>query len=140
MNVLIFIGSTSAFLYSIYGSIVFFGTTEMHNFLFFETTATIITLVLLGNLLEHRSVEQTTTAIKDLTKIQNVVAKKIDSNGNTTDVEYNNIKVGDILLVNTGDQIPTDGELIWGEADLDESMITGESRIIYKKIGKRMTH
>lgn len=138
MDVLIFIGSSSAFLYSIYGSIIFFGTPEMHNFLFFETTATIITLVLLGNLLEHRSVKQTTTAIKELTEIQNIVAKKEDDNGNIINVEYNEIKVGDILLVNTGDQIPTDGKLIWGEGNIDESMITGESTAIYKTIGNNV--
>src|ERR1043165_2872641 len=65
MDVLIFIGSSSAFIYSLAGMYLYTGH-EVHNYLFFETTATIITLVLLGNVLEHRSVKQTTTAIREL--------------------------------------------------------------------------
>ena len=70
MDVLIFIGSSAAFFYSIYGWWYFYGTSDVHNYMFFETSATIITLVLLGNVLEHRSVKQTTTALKELTQIQ----------------------------------------------------------------------
>ena len=70
MDVLIFIGSASAFIYSIIGMWMYQNPHEVHNYLFFETTATIITLVLLGNVLEHRSVRQTTTAIRDLSAIQ----------------------------------------------------------------------
>ena len=70
MDVLIFIGSSAAFFYSIYGWLIFGGTAEMHHYLFFETTATIITLVLLGNVLEHKSVQKTTTAIGDLYSIK----------------------------------------------------------------------
>ena len=76
MDVLIMMGTTAAFFYSVTGTLLFWGTPEAHNFLFFETTATIITLVLLGNVLEHRSVKQTTTAIKELSSIQNLEAKK----------------------------------------------------------------
>ena len=76
MDVLIFIGSTSAFLYSLYGWWLFQDTDLVKNYLFFETTATIITLVLLGNVLENRSVQQTTTSIKELSKIENSFAKK----------------------------------------------------------------
>ena len=64
MDVLIFIGSSAAFFYSIYGWVIFGETLEVYNYLFFETAATIITLVLLGNVLEHKSVQKTTTAIK----------------------------------------------------------------------------
>ena len=75
MDVLITIGSSAAFIYSLIGTWLYYGTHEAHNYLFFETAATIITLVLLGNLLEHRSVNQTTTAIKELTQIQKSEAK-----------------------------------------------------------------
>jgi len=77
MDVLIFIGSTSAFIYSIIGIWMHYGTHEVHNYLFFETAATIITLVLLGNVFEHRSVRQTTTAIRELSAIQVTKAKMI---------------------------------------------------------------
>ena len=70
MDVLIVIGITSAFGYSLYGTMTYLGMPEAHNFLFYETAATITTLVLLGNVLEHRSVKQTTTAIKELNQLQ----------------------------------------------------------------------
>ena len=122
MDVLIFIGSSAAFFYSIYGSFLL----DSQDYLFFETAATIITLVLLGNVLEHKSVQKTTTAIGDLSSIQEVVAK-IEVNGIIKEVNFDNIKVGDILIVNSGDKIPTDGVIVSGSAYIDESMITGES-------------
>jgi P-type Cu+ transporter len=131
MDVLIFIGSSAAFLYSIYGWLIFGGTAEMHHYLFFETTATIITLVLLGNVLEHKSVQKTTTAIRDLSSIQEVIAK-IEVNGIIKEVNFDDIRVGDILIVNSGDKIPTDGIILSGSAYIDESMITGESIPINK--------
>jgi len=126
MDVLIFIGSSAAFFYSIYGWLIFGGTAEMHHYLFFETAATIITLVLLGNVLEHKSVLKTTTAIGDLSSIKEVIAK-IEVNGIIKEVNFDDIKVGDILIVNSGDKIPTDGIIVSGSAYIDESMITGES-------------
>ena len=122
MDVLIFIGSSAAFFYSIYGSFLL----DSHDYLFFETTATIITLVLLGNVLEHKSVQKTTTAIGDLSSIQEVIAK-VEVNGIIKEVNFDDIKVGDILIVNSGDKIPTDGVIVSGSAYIDESMITGES-------------
>ena len=122
MDVLIFIGSSAAFFYSIYGSFLL----DSQDYLFFETTATIITLVLLGNVLEHKSVQKTTTAIGDLSSIQEVIAK-IEVNGIIKEVNFDNIEVGDILIVNSGDKIPTDGIIVSGSAYIDESMITGES-------------
>lgn len=132
MDVLIFIGSSAAFFYSIYGWWLFYGTNEVHNYMFFETSATIITLVLLGNVLEHRSVKQTTTALKDLYKIKNTLAKKI-CDDKIVDVKFEDIILGDILIVNSGDIIPTDGTIIWGDCSIDESMITGESLPVVKK-------
>lgn len=151
MDVLIFIGSTSAFVYSLTGTVLYYGTNEVHNYLFFETSATIITLVLLGNVLEHRSVMQTTSAIKELSKLQVVKAKKIvlrSLNGQsglltgktgteeqTIEVNAGEIVIGDILQVNNGDRVPVDGVVISGEALVDESAITGESIPAGKKQG-----
>lgn len=122
MDVLIFVGSTSAFIYSIIGTLLGLGP----NYMFYETTATIITLVLLGNVFEKRSVTQTTSAVKDLMKIQVDSAVRI-VNGQAERVDINQLKIGDTLLVNEGDKIPTDGDIVWGDASVNESMLTGES-------------
>jgi Cu+-exporting ATPase len=134
MDVLIFIGSSAAFIYSIYGWLIFGGETEMHNYLFFETTATIITLVLLGNVLENKSVKKTTTAIKELVAIQEVIAKK-EKNGKIEEVPFHKIQINDILIINTGDKIPTDGIILSGTCLVNESMMTGESMPVNKKSG-----
>ncbi|MBN8697042.1 MAG: cadmium-translocating P-type ATPase [Bacteroidetes bacterium] len=141
MDVLIFIGSTAAFVYSIAGMLMHHDPHTIHNYLFFETTATIITLVLLGNVLEHRSVKQTTTAIKDLSSIQVTTAKLVSLQFGKeviTEVNYKDIHVGAILQVNTGDKIPVDGEVISGEAVVDESMLTGESIPVEKSTGNKV--
>ena len=133
MDVLIFMGSSAAFFYSIYGWWYFYGTNEVNNYMFFETAATIITLVLLGNVLEHRSVKQTTTALKDLYKIQKTSAKKIVDE-KIVEIGFKEIKKNDVLLVNSGDRIPIDGKVVWGNCSVDESMITGESLPVSKEI------
>jgi Cu+-exporting ATPase len=134
MDVLIFIGFTAAFGYSIWGTLSF-DIHTVHNYLFYETAASIITLVLLGNVLEHRATMQTATAVKDLGQIQNTVARRVAFiNGVETLVEVPNseIYVGDILQVNTGDRIPADGAIIKGEASIDEAIVTGESMPVDK--------
>nr|MDQ3048430.1 HAD-IC family P-type ATPase [Bacteroidota bacterium] len=140
MDVLIFIGSSSAFIYSLIG-IYHFGVSGSHNFIFFETTATIITLVLLGNVLEHRSVRQTTSAIRALTRMQPEKARIVGlqfGKESITDIDYKNIMNGAILQVNSGDKVPVDGEIISGEADIDESMITGESIPAERSTGNKV--
>ncbi|OFY83619.1 MAG: ATPase P [Bacteroidetes bacterium RIFCSPLOWO2_12_FULL_35_15] len=141
MDVLIFIGSSAAFFYSLAGIYMYHGTHEVHNYLFFETTSTIISLVLLGNVLEHRSVKQTTTAIQELSAIQVTKAKIVNMEMGkevVTEIDYKNIAIGSILQVNTGDKIPVDGEVISGEASVDESMLTGESIPVEKVIAHKV--
>ncbi|GAB2978652.1 heavy metal translocating P-type ATPase [Mucilaginibacter puniceus] len=128
MDVLIFIGSTSAFGYSLVGTIQNLG----ENYLFYETCATIITLVLLGNVFEKRSVTQTTSAVKDLIKFQQVSANRI-IDGTVEVISAREVKPGDTLIVNQGDKIPVDGEIISGSASVDEAMLTGESVPIDKE-------
>ena len=129
MDVLVFIGASAAFFYSLIGWILF--PTQVHNYLFFETTASIITLVLAGNYLEEYSVKSTAASIRELMKFQKSKAKIIfvDSIGKETIVETENefVKKDDVVLVNTGDKIPVDGIIIKGQAAIDESMMTGES-------------
>ena len=134
MDVLIFIGSTAAFIYSLIGFTFSLG----HNFLFFETAATIITLVLLGNWIEQRSVKQTTTAIKELTALQPEKARLIHKHDGRETIEeilVKNIKVNQSFIVNEGDKIPADGKIIWGKAAINEAIMTGESMPPLKEIG-----
>lgn len=127
MDVLIFIGSSSAFIYSLIGTLQHLGM----RYQFYETCATIITLVLLGNLFEKRSVTQTTSAVKDLVKIQLVNANRV-VNGEVEVISAREVRPGDTLLVNTGDKVPVDGEVLSGNASVNESMLTGESMPIEK--------
>lgn len=130
MDVLIMIGAISAFVYSLAGMMLHELSHEVHQYLFFETTATIISLVLLGNVIEHRSVKQTTGALRELMRLQPQYARQvIQENGREVikETELVHIHVGDILQVNTGDKVPVDGKLLAGEATIDESMVTGES-------------
>jgi P-type Cu+ transporter len=138
MDVLIFIGSASAFFYSSWGAYMFYGTPLTHDFLFFETSASIVSLVLLGNLLEHRSITKTTSAIKDLSAMQVKTAMRFNSNGEPEEITYNAIQVGDLLLVNTGDIIPVDGVIMEGNGTIDESMISGESIPLNKEKGNKV--
>ncbi|MBI3502050.1 MAG: cadmium-translocating P-type ATPase [Bacteroidetes bacterium] len=141
MDVLVMLGSGAAFVYSVVGIFLFYGTSEVHNYLFFETAATIITLILLGNVMEHRSVKQTTSAIGELSKLQITTAKKIMlHNGKEMihEVSAKEILTGDVLMVNTGDKIPVDGAVLSGNASIDESMITGESVQVEKSKGDKV--
>ncbi len=135
MDVLIFIGSFSAFVYSLAGTFMFYGTPEIHQYLFYETGTTIITLVLLGNLFEKNAVKKTTTEMNELNKLKQIKARRIHvENGkeHIDEVGYEDIKMDDVLLVNSGDQIPIDGFVCSGEGAVDESMITGESISVFK--------
>lgn len=137
MDVLILIGSSSAFIYSLLGYVQH-NAHEAHEYLFFETAATIITLVLLGNLIEHRSVKRTTTAISELTKLQPETARRVEQHGDhehVKEVPVTALQYNDILQVNTGDRIPADGVVLAGEGAADESMISGESLPVDKVSG-----
>lgn len=137
MDVLILTGSSAAFFYSFYGLLHHMGM----NYHFFETSASIITLVLLGNLLEHKAIAKTTTAIDDLIKLQNIRAKKITTvNGfeKVTEINSTEVKSHDVLLANSGDSIAADGVIIWGESLIDESPVTGESLPVERKVGEKV--
>jgi P-type Cu+ transporter len=134
MDVLIIIGASASFFYSLYGTLNNLG----HDFQFYETTAGIITLILLGNLLEHRSVSRTTSAIDSLVNLQKTIARRILISGNvetTEEIDSSQIRPDDILIVNSGDNIPVDGLIIQGNAGVDESMISGESFPVQKDNG-----
>lgn len=133
MDVLIFIGGTAAFIYSLVGTI-----TGEEQYIFYETSATIFTLVLLGNWIEKRAVAQTTTAISELGKLQVEHARRIMPSGTIVGIHYHQIQPGYILQVNEGDKVPADGEIFMGQASIDESMLTGESLPVNKKWGDQV--
>jgi P-type Cu+ transporter len=139
MDVLIFLGSTAAFVYSLIGTVYRLG----HDYMFYETSASIISIVLLGNMLEHRSVRKTTSAIDDLVKLQKNTARRLtiemhEGQEFVEEVDASLLQKGDHVLVNSGDKIPVDGEIYWGNGSLDESMISGEVIPVDKKPGDKV--
>jgi P-type Cu+ transporter len=142
MDVLIFIGAASALFYSVFGTFYYQGSHEVHKYLFYETGASIITLVLFGNLLEKRSVKKTTNAIKSLSNLQVQTAQIItEENGKIAykEIEVKLLRKGDLLQINSGDIVPIDAVVVSGEADCDESLMTGESVPVHKQTGQLVT-
>jgi Cu+-exporting ATPase len=132
MDVLIILGAMAAYGYSLFGTLTEAGP----DFLFYETAASIITLVLLGNVIEHRAVAKTTSAVKALMQLQKGIALRIIESPDGEIMERipaDAIQKGYLIQINQGDRIPVDGQVIWGEGTVDESMITGESEAIFKQ-------
>ncbi|RYY65875.1 MAG: cadmium-translocating P-type ATPase [Chitinophagaceae bacterium] len=126
MNVLISIGAASAFVYSLIGLAL-----GRPDAIFFETAATIITLVFLGEHLEHLSVQSTQRALKALVKSQKVMANMIAFDDQHQEhifpIENTQLKVGDLVLINSGEQVPADCKILWGDVTVNEAILTGES-------------
>lgn len=133
MDVLIFTGSTAAFIYSVIGLIL-----AEPKYIFFETAATIITLVLIGNWMERKAVAKTTSAIADLSQLQVEKANKIMPSGTIISIKKEELRKGDLLQVNEGDKVPADGVVVAGDVEVDESMLTGESLPVPKRVGDKL--
>jgi Cu+-exporting ATPase len=135
MNVLIAVGATASFVYSLYGTL----TGQAANYMFYETTATIITLVFLGNYMEDASVHSTQRALNKLAKTQKVMANMITYDDQHHEqifaVENTELRTGDLILIKSGEQVPADCKILWGEAAVNESVLTGES-VPVQKSGK----
>ena len=129
MDVLIAMGSSVAYFYSILAMLGYFP-----GHLYFETSATIITLIRVGKFLEARAKGRTSDAIKKLMSLQAKNAR-IERDGNVMDVPVDDVRVGDIVLVRPGEKIPVDGVVVEGRSTLDESMLTGESLPVEKGPG-----
>lgn len=140
MDVLIAMGTTAAYVYSVYNS--FFqkpapgamGTAAVMKDLYFEAAAVIITLILLGKYLEAVAKGKTSEAIKKLMGLRAKTARVI-RNGVETDIPIEAVEVGDQIVVRPGEKIPVDGVIIEGNSAVDESMLTGESLPVEKKAG-----
>lgn len=138
MDSLIAIGATAAVLYGIYATFrIVTVDLEAHMDLYYETAGTIITLILFGKLLEAKTKGQTSSAIKKLIGLQPKKAKIIE-NGAEKEVLIENLKVGDIVIVKPGEKIAVDGRIVEGATSIDESMLTGESLPVSKKVGDKV--
>jgi len=133
MDLLVVVGTSAAYFYSVY--IVFFQTATytlgMRN-IYFEASTTIITLVLLGKYLESMAKNRTSKAIQAMIQLQPKNAKVI-KDGIEVEIPINQVAVGDIIVVRPGEKIPVDGIILEGYSTVDESMLTGESIPIDKK-------
>ena len=127
MNVLIAVGATAAFAYSLTGTLMNLG----EDYLFYETAATIITLVFFGNYLESASIQSTQKALQGLAKSQKTVANMIAFDEHHQEVimpvDNKDLRSGDLILIKSGELVPADCKILWGNASVNESIITGES-------------
>ncbi len=133
MNVLITLGALAAFAYSLTGTILQLGPAYQ----FYETTASIITLVFLGNYLEEASLKSTQRAIQSLAKSQVVMANMIAFDDQHQEqvfpVENKTLRVGDLVLIKSGEQVPADCKILWGDCTVSEAIITGESKPLFRQ-------
>jgi Cu2+-exporting ATPase len=132
MMTLISLAITVAFVYSMASQFLLQGET------FFWELVTLIDIMLLGHWLEMRSVRQASGALDALAKLMPDTAERERADGSTEEVAVGELRVGDILLVRPGASVPADGEVARGESDVNEAMITGESRPVRKTPGARV--
>ncbi|AHG01795.1 molybdenum-binding protein (plasmid) [Halostagnicola larsenii XH-48] len=130
MDVLIALGSTTAYVYSV---AVLLGT--IAGGLYFDTAAFILVFITLGNYLEARSKGQAGEALRKLLEMEADTATVIDEGGNEEEIPLEDVEVGDRMKVRPGEQIPTDGVVVDGQSAVDESMVTGESVPVEKGEG-----
>ena len=135
LDVLVSLGTSAAYFYSLFLAIEWQMSGQSHEAeLYFEAAAVIITLILLGKLFEVRAKGKTSAAIQKLLGLQAKTAHVL-RDGNEVEIAIEEVVVGDTVIVKPGEKIPVDGEIISGESAIDESMITGESIPVDKKVG-----
>jgi Cu+-exporting ATPase len=132
MDVLVALGTSMAYLFS---AIVTVMGLDLH--VYFEAGAAVITLVLMGKLLEARAKEGTSAVIEELLKLQPKIAR-IERDGVVIEVDAASLKVDDIFIVRAGESIPVDGEVIEGDSSVVEAMLTGESLPVGKQAGAKV--
>lgn len=139
MDSLISIGSLASYIYSIYAMIeVYMGNGHViHEKLYFESAATILTLITLGKYLEAKTKGKTSEAIKKLMSL-NVKSATVYRNNKEISVSIDDVEVDDIVIVKPGEKIPVDGIVISGSTSVDESMLTGESMPVEKTVGSEV--
>ncbi|MDA3852173.1 MAG: heavy metal translocating P-type ATPase, partial [Spirochaetaceae bacterium] len=138
MDVLVAMGTSAAYFYSIFNGFFASRLGLKSPGLYFEASAIIITLVLLGKFLEMRAKGKTSEAIEKLMGLQPKTAL-VERQGEWIDVPVDQVIPGDLLQLRPGDRVPVDGVITWGNSALDESMITGESMPAEKSVGDKIT-
>ncbi|MGB7441502.1 MAG: heavy metal translocating P-type ATPase [Coleofasciculaceae cyanobacterium] len=136
MNTLVALGTAVAYLYSLFAT-AFPEVLESQGLeaaVYYEVASVVITLVLLGRLLENRAKGQTSEAIRKLMGLQAKTARVI-RNGQEIDIPIQEVVVEDVIVVRPGEKIPVDGEVVQGESSIDESMVTGEPMPVKKQAG-----
>ncbi len=139
MNTLVAVGTGTAYVYStsavLFPKLLSISNTGEH--IYFDTATTIITLILMGKLLEAKAKEKTSSAIKELIKLQPKTARVV-RNDIELDVPVKDLLVNETVIVRPGEKIPTDGIIIKGTTSIDESMVTGESFPIDKNVSDKV--
>ncbi|WP_324679905.1 heavy metal translocating P-type ATPase [Hymenobacter sp. GOD-10R] len=137
MDTLIAVGTGAAFLYSLAATVVpgFFTSRGLMPEVYYDTTATIIALILLGKVLELRAKTQTSAAMRSLIGLQAKTARVVRPDGAEVDVPIEQVQLGDLVVVRPGEKVATDGLITEGSSALDEAMLTGESLPVQKQVG-----
>ena len=136
MDVLVAMGTSTAYLYSVY-LMISLGADAMGR-LYFEASAVIITLVLLGKYMEARAKRGTTAAIRQLMDLRPKTAAVL-RDGTEVELPVAQLRKGDLVVVRPGENVPVDGEIVEGQTEVDESLITGESIPVDKQAGDKVT-
>lgn len=138
MDVLVVMGTSVAYFYSIAVVIALsLGSHLIGHHVYFETAAVIITLIVLGKLLEARAKGRTSEAIKKLMGLQPKTARVV-RDGSERDIPIAEVETGDVVIVRPGEKIPVDGLVVNGRSHVDESMLTGESLPVAKEVGDKV--
>ncbi|MBI4101357.1 MAG: heavy metal translocating P-type ATPase [Candidatus Nealsonbacteria bacterium] len=139
MNTLIAIGTLAAYFYSAAVAFIpdFFSEGGIMPKVYFDTSAIIITLILLGRYLEVLAKGRASEAIKKLMKLSAKTARVV-RDGKEQEMPIEEVSVGDVIIVRPGEKIPVDGEVVEGYSQVDESMVTGESMPVSKKVGSKV--
>jgi Cu+-exporting ATPase len=138
MDVLVALGTSAAYFYSVYLVLINLEHIGTHSIgLYFETSAILITLIILGKVFEARAKGRTSDAIQKLMKLQPKIAF-VERDGITQEISIDDVRIGDVLLIKPGSSIPVDAEVISGNSAVDESMLTGESLPVDKAFGDRV--
>lgn len=138
MDSLVAVGTSCAFIYSVYSTIrIFLNDADAVNHLYFESATMIIALVMVGKYLEARSKNKTGEAVRKLSKLAPKTAVVL-RNGAEEEIEVSQIEISDTVIIKPGERIPCDGTIISGSSSIDESMLTGESMPCDKEIGSEV--
>lgn len=134
MDLLVVLGTMAAWSLSAWRVVA-----SLEGHLYFEASATVITLILLGRFLESRAKRGTTGAIRALMKLRPETARVVTSDGQEVEIPASQVNVGDIVVIRPGERVAVDGKVMFGETSMDESLLTGESLPVVKGVGDSVT-